>query len=223
MMNVKCFVAGVLCALAPLEGCDEVRTLEDVEYRPLLIKNGLALDGLATLDVDTESGRELIAYAVECALPEGEALTLTDAAGVPHTFPGLAGLAPELADDACDEDCQRWVSACVLARTNAEGTSVAIELVADHDAIGFDPTFPHREGAFFGNLVGAFPRMYACWGEDVDVAVSAGRVCASSTGNCVIDVLGPCSEVCAFDVEGAFLGCSDGEEVYDHVITTYVP
>jgi alpha-tubulin suppressor-like RCC1 family protein len=80
--------------------------------------------------------------------------------GAPAGTPGKWG--------QCDESCQRWVSACVLARTNAYGVHVEISMRAPHnapDAIknalatsenvnGNKETdvFWQREGAYYGNI-----------------------------------------------------------------------
>jgi hypothetical protein len=75
----------------------------------------------------------------------------------------------------CDESCQRWVSACVLARTNAYGAHVDISMRAPADApLGRELQFARiqaalvttaaevadysgREGAFYGNLFATTP------------------------------------------------------------------
>jgi HYR domain len=75
----------------------------------------------------------------------------------------------------CDESCQRWVSACLLARTNAYGTKVAISLrapavvppgrKAQFDIIQANlattadelAEFQLREGAYYGNLFATTP------------------------------------------------------------------
>jgi hypothetical protein len=81
----------------------------------------------------------------------------------------------------CDESCQRWVSACVLARTNAYGVHVEISLRAPADAPqavkdalavsavernGVDAgagspnsiaAFSLREGAYYGNIFATTP------------------------------------------------------------------
>jgi hypothetical protein len=83
----------------------------------------------------------------------------------------------------CDESCQRWISACVLARTNAYGVHVRISLRAPADApqaikdalavtdlerngadagtdaggdAGIEP-FSLREGAYYGNIFATTP------------------------------------------------------------------
>ena len=89
------------------------------------------------------------------------------------------GSRPEWGEDngSCNDSCKRWVSACLLARTNAYGAHVEISIRAprsrfqalgDIDALertkylqtveDADPTkdentlFPLREGAYFGNI-----------------------------------------------------------------------
>src|SRR6202142_1207441 len=72
------------------------------------------------------------------------------------------------APGTCDESCQRWVSACVLARTNAYGAHVAISMRAPADppqairnALATSPTepatYPLREGAYYGNIFETAP------------------------------------------------------------------
>ena len=73
------------------------------------------------------------------------------------------------------DSCQRWVSACVLARTNAYGVHVQISMRAPavvppgrdaqyakiQAALATSPgevaTFGGREGAFYGNLFATTP------------------------------------------------------------------
>jgi len=75
----------------------------------------------------------------------------------------------------CDETCQRWVSACVLARTNAYGVHVELSMrapadapqaikdalaVSDLERNGNDagqPPFNLREGAYYGNIFATNP------------------------------------------------------------------
>ncbi len=72
------------------------------------------------------------------------------------------------ASGRCDESCQRWVSACVLARTNAYGVTVDISMRAPEDApqavkdaLRVTPdeaaAYPLQEGAFYGNLFASTP------------------------------------------------------------------
>ena len=124
-------------------------------------------------------------YVVECALPEGVTVT-TDVDGLSTNFHGLMGLAPEWEDDACDEDCQEWVTACVLARTNVSGQSVALWLKGDHPALGtgMDLSYPIYEASFFGNLFADEDAQYMCPGLLVGplLAQLQGRTCSATLG-----------------------------------------
>jgi hypothetical protein len=122
---------------------------------------------------------------VECALPAGASITkqVGDQALV---FDGAIGLAPEWEDDACDEDCQEWVSACLLARTNVSGQTVSIWMRADHPAIGegANALFPTHEASFFGNLFADPPSRRYCQGTVVGPLLGQlqGRTCAGLLG-----------------------------------------
>jgi hypothetical protein len=78
------------------------------------------------------------------------------------------------ASGKCDETCQRWVSACVLARTNAYGVHVEISMrapadapqaikdalaVSDLERNGDASNVPYnlREGAYYGNIFAMAP------------------------------------------------------------------
>lgn len=122
-------------------------------------------------------------YLVECALPLGESITKT-VNGQTLVFEGLLGLAPEWANDECDEDCQQWVTACLLARTNASGQSVTIWIQADHPAIGYGtPGGLVHEASWYGNLFTGDDDQYLCKGDPGSGALAKheGRTC--STGN----------------------------------------
>ena len=124
-------------------------------------------------------------YVVECALPEGVTIT-KDVAGVATDFHGALGLAPEWEDDACDQDCQEWVSACLLARTNVSGQTVALWLKGDHPALGTGTNlaYPIYEASFFGNLFADESAQYMCPGLLVGplLAQLQGRTCSATLG-----------------------------------------
>ena len=78
-------------------------------------------------------------------------------------------------DGFCDESCQRWVTACVLARTNAHGAPATmsmrapavgspgrqLQLAKIQAALATIPAepgaYPLREGAYYGNLFATSP------------------------------------------------------------------
>lgn len=149
----------------------------------LTSSDGLAEDGaLLTDPVLLESAR----YVVECALPEGSEITkVVD--GEVVTLGGLLGLAPEWEDGECDQDCQEWVSACLLARTNRSGTTVTVWIQADHPEIGFGaPEGAVREASWYGNLFASPDEQFLCRGEQEGpvAALREGRTCSLGSGQC---------------------------------------
>jgi hypothetical protein len=106
----------------------------------------------------TEPGREFVRYLADCALCAGVA-AYADVAGQRHEFPGAMGLAPHWLHRPLTETEQRWVSACLLARTNYFSVEVQISMRADHSPHPALQTtdeerrkFTLHEGDFFGNL-----------------------------------------------------------------------
>jgi hypothetical protein len=124
-------------------------------------------------------------YVVECALPAGTSISKV-IEGVPTVLSGALGLAPEWEDDACDEDCQEWVSACVLARTNVSEQTVQLWLKGDHPALGTGTNlaYPIYESSFFGNLFADESAQYMCPGLLVGplLAQLQGRTCSATLG-----------------------------------------
>lgn len=139
--------------------------------------NGALLDDPDRLDTAR--------YVVECALPAGTSVTTT-IDGVPTVLHGDLGLAPEWEDDACDQDCQEWVTACILARTNVSGQPVALWLKGDHPALGTGTNlaYPVYESSFFGNLFVDEDAQYMCPGLLVGplLAQLQGRTCSATVG-----------------------------------------
>ncbi|MGE0403459.1 MAG: hypothetical protein AB7T06_42535 [Kofleriaceae bacterium] len=195
--------------------------------------NRIALNGLTTLGgadtmLDTAENRDVVGYLVQCALPEGSSITLSDANGT-YTFDGAIGLAPGWASGAPSASEKRWVSACLLARTNAYGVSVAISLRGPNAALTVDATeasaYGLREGAFWGDVFGDTLDANACPGPlklaDSQASTLPLRACTVSadgvTTTCGHDYAGACASACGDD-SGNYTGCAGVTEV----ITTYV-
>jgi hypothetical protein len=177
---------------------------------------------------DTATGRELLRYAALCALDPGTVLRVGG-----DRYPGLYELAPEWSTASCDGDCQRWVSACLLAHANARDVHVPISLRGLHPALDttaeIEDRFGFQEGGFYGNLFASPPELYACVGYglvpptsgqlDLSLAASESylfeRVCSVST-QCGIEQTGLCYlhqlqdySTCAVDAgsRGAYADC----------------
>lgn len=138
----------------------------------------------------TESGREFIHYLANCALG-ADVMAYADVAGQHYEFPGALGLAPHWLHRPLTEAEQRWVSACLLARTNYFGVEVQISLRADPSPSPALATtdeerreFTLHEGDFFGNLFADPPVAAVALGratpEQRRDPVFQRRVCAAA-------------------------------------------
>ncbi|MDC0741261.1 hypothetical protein [Polyangium mundeleinium] len=194
-----------------------------------LALNSLALNGIAPNKLDAQSlaairaptaqgelARAFVRYAVGCALTPLQSVSFswTDAAKVVHqeTYPGELGIAPAWAAGPLDLNGQRMVSACVAARVNYYQVPVLVSLRSMEAPLRLLAgarelvEFPDVEGAFWGNLWGASPAIYACYNSaTVENSRAWSRDCATghlrddgTIEECgMIDVVGPCSSVCA--------------------------
>ncbi len=115
-------------------------------------------------------GREVYSYLISCALPEGMTLEATvpgasdtappatnyTCAGERCTFAGALGLAQDWIDHKLASKDERWISACMFARVNANDTAEAISLRGHHPSltVSLDEAelYTVIEGAFYGNL-----------------------------------------------------------------------
>ncbi|MRG95761.1 hypothetical protein [Polyangium spumosum] len=193
-----------------------------------LALNSLALNSLALNSMDSQSlaaiqdpgsqgalARAFLRYAIGCAFDVSQSLSFsfTDAAGLVHeeTYHGELGLAPEWATTALDYFGQRMVSACVVARVNYYEVPVLISMRSAVPPLHLAPApelsqFPHIEGAFWGNLWGSSPAIYACYKrENVANSRAFARDCAAghlrndgTIEECgMIDIVGPCDTFCS--------------------------
>jgi hypothetical protein len=220
---------------------DDGLRLQDGELleHGLAVGHGLSIDyglsseqGLSSTTgfLTSEAGQELVRYLVECTLPLGRSITKNDPIqGGIITFEGYVGLAPAWENAACDRDCQQWVSACLLARTNALGQSRSIELVAIHPAIGSRRTRPwtylFEEAGFYGNLFLDPPSTHACLGSGGALSALQTRLCGLVPWlTCGFDdVVNTCFLLneCSGRVNDTYVGCRDDVGAAHHTITTY--
>ena len=193
---------------------------------PLTSAAGLSDDIGLLADSDLHGTAE---YLVECALPYDTSVT-KQVDGETVVLSGLLGLAPEWETGECDEDCQEWISACLLARTNVTGTSVHVWMKADHEAIGWEaPEGALFEAGFYGNLFVDPEAQYYCKGtkEGIVAAKREGRTCTSGGGQaCGFTKFNKCSKNTRCDEVGPNedvpANCrAEGDARY-HTIATYV-
>ncbi len=195
---------------------------------PLSSPQGMSETEGVLADADTQLAA---VYVVECALPLGSSI-VKSVDGQPLVLSGHVGLAPEWEDGACDEDCQQWVTACLLARTNVSMQSIPISLRADHPALGFDGNsdYPIYEASFFGNLFVAPQGQYMCEGSE-EAAVMAeldGRTCSIDPESCGFESYADCElaercELVGEDDEVTAVDCvPEGSNTTYRTISAYV-
>jgi hypothetical protein len=198
-----------------------------------LAANGLAANGLAANGLADPMAQKFMEYVVSCALPAGRSVTYTRD-GVAYTFAGSIGVAPDWESQSCDVSCQRWVSACVLARVNKLGVHVQISIRGANDALAITPhelkDFPAREATYYGNLFQVAQPRYACLPPR---ATQIPRVCGDSLVGCAVAVSGACEELCESPGrDGTYRECSAAElearhgslddETYAETVTVFL-
>jgi hypothetical protein len=151
-----------------------------------------------------ELARQFLSYVYSCSMPMGSSMRLVFGDRDYGTVEGGLELAPEwgVAGGACNERCQRFVSACLLARTNFWGVPVQISLRGDHPSLipaeDEKARYPLREGAYFGNLFvntgGDAPSrpIFGCVGPGSNVPQLTHRFCSGGGALCAINVIWDC-------------------------------
>jgi hypothetical protein len=175
--------------------------------------DGAVLAALADPGLGGTVSRQLLSYAVGCALGPDQSFDLpwVDGSKVTHdeTYVGSIALATDWSASELGATEQAWVSACLIARVNHYGIEVPLSLRGGDAPLATTPAeldaFTYEEGAFWGNVFAASPTAYACaYGPDDTHSEGAWRVCATgmdgtgATFNCgIIQPLGACSTLCA--------------------------
>lgn len=244
---------GLALALAMWTGClggtdagHDVATGETAA--PVLTANALTPAALAHGALTTDQldaaaaarmaasadAREVLAYAVDCALASTQAVSF-ESGGTTYQLGGALGLAPAWTDRALTASEAAWVSACVFSRVNLTGVSVALSARGAHAALGTSSNeradYQLEEGAFWGNaFLDRGPlAAYACDGVDQAADDTIGdlpaRQCAqpsapgSDASPCGMHYVGLCDEVCT--TTGPYAGCAaPGEAAASEVITS---
>jgi hypothetical protein len=168
----------------------------------------LSSTSMTALQNPGEAGRMsrmLVQYLVSCAFDNTQSFSFTwsDDDG-PHSeeYWGSMGLVPEWEERGLTLTEQRWVSACIAARTNMYGVPVMISMRGTHAALGLEEgesgTYTFQEGAFWGNIFGDAPDLKSCYfANKVTESRAEQRFCAARTADSIecnnIDSVGPCT------------------------------
>ncbi len=166
----------------------------------------------------------LAGYLSQCSFEDGVRISLADPN---HTLFGYYGLAPRSQRNPLSVTEKKWVSACLLALTNATGTHVRVALRGAHrnleKLVKGQDDFQLFEGAFYGDLFsGPQKKMYACQGDATGLAEALStrkRVCSLDTeGGADPDDARVSASACGFEIMGL---CREVCEHHDPRIQTY--
>jgi hypothetical protein len=196
-----------------------------------LTANALTANALTANGLRDPLAREFLKYVVSCALDDHDSISIR-IDGRRYTFQGDLGLASEWGEvrGFCDGECQRWVSACVLARVDAAGVKRMISIRGDNPMLRPDENevrkYTEREATYYGNLFVRYRPRFLCLSPGL---TSDERVCGDSLADCPMTVVGSCDDACAG--EGAyhsFVDCSDRGHagrggIYHESITVFLP
>ncbi|MES1205030.1 MAG: hypothetical protein ABUS79_03755 [Pseudomonadota bacterium] len=198
-----------------------------------LSANALSANALTAKALKDPLARQFLKYVVSCALPEGTSFDIK-VDGKTYGFSGELGLAAEWGGSRgmCDGSCQRWVSACVLARVDFAGVKRLISLRGDHRALKTDARelrdYPVREATYYGNLFADGQGRFMCLSPDRG---SNERVCGPSLAHCPMTVMGSCANVCQHrGRQGTFEDCATersgracDRDTIEETITVFLP
>jgi hypothetical protein len=189
--------------------------------------------------IETEEGRDVFSYIVSCALPGGESVTAMDSQGTEYTFHGEIGLAPTWQTSTPSVSARRWVTACLLARTNHYGVPVSLSMRGTHPTLAVTAQeaslYVNAEGAFFGDLFSETDQTWFACGSSTwtaEAAATALRMCAISedgaTTTCgftyrnFCDTVDPARNAPACEPNPPWTQCLGGSTTYGEVISIYL-
>lgn len=188
--------------------------------------------------------RLLYRYLISCALDSSQSISFswTDSESVvhPEVFGGSVGIAPHWKYTYVIPSVRRRVSACLGARANYYGTPVTISMRGPHTAINQisaeeQAAYPMEEGAFWGDVFGSTPQLYACH-KTANITNSRAKLRSCAAGHlgegdvvseCAhIAVLGDCDSLCDPTTanDPYHPSCMDPEiGAMNQVVTVYLP
>ena len=196
-----------------------------------LSANALSANALTSKALEDPLAREFLKYVVSCALPADKSIKM-QIDGKSYTFPGSLGMEPQWGErgGSCDESCQRWVTACVLARVDFLGIERPISVRGLNPGLRTTVKealdFPVSEATYFGNVFAPGKPLYACLSPGL---TTDQRVCGDSMASCPMQVVGSCARACAFEGPfGSFNFCSTSgkalrPETYAESVTVFLP
>src|SRR4051812_18330430 len=203
---------------------------DDVDAIPRLSSNGMNQAQIQLTNLDqaaltatavapyttTIDGRAYLSYLVGCALDGTQSITSGG-----YTYTGSLGITTGWTSGAITLSQRRWISACLLARTNSLSTAITISMRATHPSLyTTEGNFNLQEGTFYGDLFSGNNIRRACADSDTLTNSDTGklkyRICArdyydsgpgGSTG-CGFVYDGACSTMCTLSAPN-YTSCTD--------------
>jgi hypothetical protein len=217
----------------------------DSTIRSVLLGRQLATSSLDSAVRDSVCGhaesRTQMKFIVQCALGPSSTVAIDCDSSRDFLVQGKIGLATEWETGSCTTAaCQEWVSACVIAHSNALGSAVQIKLnAAPLPDSSSDASFQKPEGAYFGNVFrnNGGQQIYGCYMGSSPARMA--RVCGTSASSLtpLCDVFSAplntpirrCGDVCsawnnggtpAVSYDDFFTGCAVGSSAYAARVVT---
>jgi hypothetical protein len=136
----------------------------------------------------------ILQYEIQCALPSTVTVRV-NYRGTLYAWAGAANLGPDWQSGLMSSASQEAVSSCLLARVNASGQHLSIDMFGPMSGLNTsssaDAPYSFREAVVFGNLFLATPQAYLVpMGVDVS-ALNAHlgpcdtRACKTSANTCI--------------------------------------
>jgi hypothetical protein len=187
--------------------------------------------GTAAEALVNAGGEPLLRYAIGCALPADESFEVEDGT----RFSGSLGIAPQWTERALNPVEQRWITACLLARTNLFGVHVMLSMRGPNAVLSGTVTAEEKidydfdEGAFYGDVWAIPPHAYVCFSQGENwMKDRLKRVCTEESevtgvSRCGFEIAGKCEDVCEQQgSDGSKLHCHAGDATYDQVISVFL-
>jgi hypothetical protein len=188
-----------------------------------MLRGVLKTTSTTTYMVSDPNRVKVMQYLARCALKAGQAAAITASNGVPVKLYGALGLAPTWISSPPTVEGRAWVTACMALHLNAFGAPVSISmrswLKPFDQPTDAEKSYGCDEAAFYPGPDG----QHACWGDCMQEFCSNPdatlllRECGSSP-QCGLTIDGPCSKVCARQVDGHWEDCNGAAPVFTSVL-----
>ncbi len=222
--------SALLLSLIAITGACIDQPEDEVTATPRLAVNGMLPSQIQYTNLDqapltaaalstvasTPDGAAFVDYLVYCALDSTQSFTIGF-----NSYYGSVGLVPAWTTRALTVSERRWVSACILARTNYIGVRQSISIRGTHPALAVagDEGYTKEEGGYYGDLFSGNTTRRVCAGPatlDGSIDGYQGRHCAytgsGGTSLCGYTLDAPCASSCTTE-GGVYTSCAGWNEV----------